>query len=159
MDEPRWLDDTEQHAWRRLAAVVLKLPAELEAQLHRDAQMSHFEYWVIALLSEAPDRTLQLSHLAAQANASLSRVSHVVARLERRGWVTRCRRPDDARATLAMLTDAGWRQVAAAAPGHVDTVRRPVFDALTPADVEHLARSCDVTITQIDAQPQGWPRT
>lgn len=155
MDEPRWLDDTEQHAWRRLAAVVLKLPAELEAQLHRDAGMSHFEYWVIALLSEAPDRTLQLSHLAGLANASLSRVSHVVARLERRGWVTRCSRPDDARATLATLTDAGWHQVVAAAPGHVEAVRRLVFDALTSDDVQHLARICDAILAQIDAHPHG----
>ena len=66
MDQPRWLDDDEQRAWRRLAAVILKLPSELEAQLQRDSGMSHFDYWVIALLSEAPDRTLRLSHLAAQ---------------------------------------------------------------------------------------------
>lgn len=155
MDEPRWLDCTEQHAWRRLAGVILKLPAELEAQLHRDSGMSHFEYWVIALLSEAPDRTLQLSHLAAQANASLSRVSHVVARLEQRGWVTRCRRADDARATLAVLTDTGWRQVVAAAPGHVGAVRRLVFDGLTADDVQDLTRICDTILAQIDAQPQG----
>lgn len=155
MDEPRWLDDEEQYAWRRLAAVILKLPGELEAQLQRDSGMSHFEYWVIALLSEAPDRTLQLSHLAGQANASLSRVSHVVARLERRGWVTRCRRADDARATLAVLTDAGWRQVVAAAPGHVEAVRHLVFDALVPGDVPHLARICDAIVAQIDAPPHG----
>lgn len=150
MDEPRWLDDDEQHAWRRLAALVLKLPSELEAQLQRDAGMSHFEYWVIALLSEAPDRTLRLSHLAAQANASLSRVSHVVARLERRGWLVRHRSPDDARATLAVLTDAGWQQVAAAAPGHVEAVRRFVFDAITPKDVHELARICDAIVQKID---------
>jgi DNA-binding MarR family transcriptional regulator len=150
MDQPRWLDDDEQHAWRRLAALVLKLPSELEAQLQRDAGMSHFEYWVIALLSEAPDRTLRLSHLAAQANASLSRVSHVVARLERRGWLVRHRSPDDARATLAVLTDAGWQQVVAAAPGHVEAVRRFVFDAITPKDVHELARVCDAIVQQID---------
>ena len=150
MDQPRWLDDDEQHAWRRLAAVVLKLPSELEAQLQRDAGMSHFEYWVIALLSEAPDRTLQLSQLAAQANASLSRVSHVITRLEKRGWVIRRRRLDDARATLAVLTDTGWEQVVAAAPGHVDAVRRFVFDALTSDDVHELARICDAILDGID---------
>ncbi len=150
MDQPRWLDDDEQHAWRRLAAVVLKLPSELEAQLQRDAGMSHFEYWVIALLSEAPDRTLQLSQLAAQANASLSRVSHVITRLETRGWVIRRRRLDDARATLAVLTDTGWEQVVAAAPGHVDAVRRFVFDALTSDDVHELARICDAILDRID---------
>jgi DNA-binding MarR family transcriptional regulator len=150
MDEPRWLIDDEQYAWRRLAAVVLKLPSELEAQLQRDAGMSHFEYWVIALLSEAPDRTLQLSQLAAQANASLSRVSHVVTRLEKRGWVTRRHSPADARATLAVLSDAGWDQVVAAAPGHVAAVRRLVFDALTSDDVHHLAQICDAILERID---------
>lgn len=155
MDQPRWLDDDEQRAWRRLAAVILKLPSELEAQLQRDSGMSHFEYWIIALLSEAPDHTLRLSHLAAQANASLSRVSHVASRLETRGWIDRRHSPDDARATLAVLTDAGWEQVVAAAPGHVEAVRRFVFDALTPHDVHELARICDTILAQLDGRPQG----
>lgn len=155
MDQPRWLDDDEQRAWRRLAAVILKLPSELEAQLQRDSGMSHFEYWVIALLSEAPDRTLRLSHLAAQANASLSRVSHVASRLETRGWIDRRHSPDDARATLAVLTDAGWGRVVAAAPGHVEAVRRFVFDALNSEDVQELARICDAILAQLDGRPQG----
>jgi DNA-binding MarR family transcriptional regulator len=148
--EPRWLDDTEQRAWRQLAALVLKLPSELEAQLQHDAGMSHFEYWVIALLSEAPDRTLRMSQLAAQANASLSRLSHVVSRLEKRGWVTRRPCPDDARATLAVLTDTGRRQVVAAAPGHVTTVRQLVFDGLDRDEVDELARLCATILERLD---------
>lgn len=155
MDGPRWLDDAEQHAWRRLAAVVLKLPSELEAQLQRDSGMSHFEYWFAALLSESPDHTLQLSRLAKQANASLSRVSHVAARLERRGWIVRRSCPDDARVTRATLTDAGWEQVVAAAPGHVHAVRRFVFDGLTSEDVRELARLCDAILARIDADQGG----
>ena len=151
MTTHRWLDDAEQRAWRQLAAVILKLPSELEAQLQRDAGMSHFEYWVTALLSEAPGRTLRMSQLASQANASLSRLSHVVARLEKRGWVTRRPCPDDARATLAVLTDAGWQQVRAAAPGHVATVRHLVFDALGSEDVDELARLCTSVLERVDA--------
>ena len=151
MAEPRWLDEAEQHAWRRLAAVILKLPSELEAQLQRDAAMSHFDYWVIALLSEAPEHTLRMSQLAAQANASLSRLSHVVSRLEKRGWVTRRPCPDDARATLAVLTDVGLKQVREAAPGHVEAVRRFVMDPLDDHDVEELARLCEAILTRIDA--------
>jgi DNA-binding MarR family transcriptional regulator len=158
MDDPRWLDDDEQHAWRRLAAVVLKLPSELEAQLQRDAGMSHFEYWVLALLSEAPERSLRLSQLAAQANASLSRLSHVATRLEKRGWLSRRPCPDDARATLAVLTDAGMAQVVAAAPGHVATVRRLVFDGLGPSDVEDLGRLCDAILDQIEPRPRSGNR-
>jgi DNA-binding MarR family transcriptional regulator len=155
MDEPRWLDDVEQHAWRRLAAVLLKLPTELEAQLQRDAGMTHFEYWVIALLSEAPERAARMSQLAAQANASLSRLSHVITRLEKRGWVTRRPCPDDARATLAVLTDAGLDEVIAAAPGHVEAVRRLVFAPLDEHDVENLARLCDAILDRIDGPTEG----
>lgn len=155
MTEPRWLDDEEQHAWRRLAAVVLKLPSELERQLQRDSDVSHFEYWVTALLSEAPNRTLRLSQLAAQANASLSRLSHVVTRLEGRGWLVRQPDPHDARATLAVLTDEGFEAVAAAAPGHVEAVREFVFDALDRRDIHDLARICDAILERLDAQPQG----
>lgn len=155
MAEPRWLSDEEQHAWRRLAAVVLKLPSELERQLRRDADMSHFEYWVLALLSEAPERTLQLKDLAAQANASLSRLSHVVSRLEDRGWVTREPCPDDARASNAVLTDEGWDEIVAAAPGHVEAVRSLVFDGLDDDDVADLARVCEAILGRLDARPQG----
>ena len=137
-----WLDDAEQRAWRSLAAVILKLPAELEQALQRDAGLSHIEYWVMALLSEAPDGRLQLRHLAAQANASLSRLSHVVTRLDRRGFVVREPVPEDARATFAVLTDEGHAQVVAAAPGHVATVRALVFDGLSEQDVGDLERLC-----------------
>ena len=152
-EEPvvRWLDDREQAAWRALVAVVLKLPSELEAQLQRDAGMTHFEYWVVALLSEAPDRRLPLSQLAGQANASLSRLSHVVTRLERRGWVRRVPSATDARVRVAELTDAGWDQVRAAAPGHVAAVRRMVFDGLDDDGVAHLRDVCHAIVEQIDA--------
>lgn len=155
--EPRWLTDVEQRAWRRLAAVLLKLPAELERQLQHDAGMSHYEYWVIALLSEAPDRTLQLRDLAAQSNASLSRLSHVASRLEKRGWIRREPCPGDARASNAVLTEDGWQKVVSAAPGHVDAVRRFVFDALTPDEVEDLARVCDAILTQVACDPGTVP--
>lgn len=151
--EPRWLDEREQHAWRQLAGVLLKLPAALDAQLQRDAGMTHFEYWVLALLSEADDRRLRLSHLAAQANASLSRLSHVVSRLERRGWLTREPCPEDARATDAVLTDEGWDKVIAAAPGHVATVRELVFDGLTPEEVEELSRRTSDLLQRIGGGP------
>lgn len=150
VDEPRWLTDEEQRAWRRLAAVILRLPAALEGQLQRDAGLSHFEYWVLALLSEAPGRTLRLSELAGQANASLSRLSHVVTRLEARGWVRRRPDPDDARATRAVLTDAGVGAVVEAAPGHVATVRDLVFDGLDANGVHELGRLCDLILARID---------
>ena len=136
--EPSWLSDDERDAWIRLVGVFIKLPAALDAQLQRDAGVSHFEYMVLSRLSEAPDHTLRMSDLAVLANGSLSRLSHVVTRLERRGWVRREPCPGDGRFTNAVLTDDGWDKVEATAPGHVAAVRELVIDALQPEQIGQL---------------------
>lgn len=155
MAEPRWLTDEQQHAWRRLAAVLLKLPVELDRQLQQDADMTHFEYWVIAMLSEAPERRLQLKELAQRINSSASRLSHVMRRLEERGWVRRETNRDDARANDAILTGEGLDKVVATAPGHVETVQHFVFERLTDDDVADLARVCDRMLEQLECGPQA----
>ena len=136
--EPRWLDAEEDQAWRALARALVGLPKALDAQLRRDAGISHFEYQVLALLSEAPGRTLRMSALATLAEGSLPRLSQVVARLERGGWVRRTPDPADGRYTLAILTDQGWAKVTEAAPGHVQEVRRLVLDPLTKTQSRQL---------------------
>ena len=136
--EPRWLSPVEQRAWRALAAVLLRLPPALDAQLQRDARLSHFEYLVLAGLSEAPARTLRMSDLAALCNGSLSRLSHVVKRLEKRGWVRRSPCPEDGRYINATLTEDGFAKLSASAPGHVHVVRSLVVDALSEDQVEQL---------------------
>ncbi|MFE3850813.1 MarR family winged helix-turn-helix transcriptional regulator [Streptomyces griseorubiginosus] len=136
--ESRWLDAEEQATWLALTGVLVRLPAALDAQLQRDAGISHFEYQVLAGLSMTPDRTLQMSSLAEFAAGSLSRLSHTVKRLEKQGWVRRMPDPDDGRCTLAVLTDAGWEKVLATAPGHVAEVRRLVFDPLTRTQQRQL---------------------
>ena len=138
----RWLTDTEQQAWRRLAAVTMLLPAALESQLQRDADLTHFGYWVMAMLSEAPGRSLRMSELAALSYGSQSRLSHLVSRLEQQGYVRRERVGEDRRGYLAVLTDAGYAKVVATAPGHVDEVRARVFDRLTPSQVAQLDEIC-----------------
>ena len=138
MDESRWLTDEEQQAWRPFAALLFRLPAAMDAQLQRDAQVTHYEYMVLISLSEAPDRTLRMSDLAEMANGSLSRLSHVVSRLERRGWVRREPCPGDGRFINAVLTDEGWEKVVATAPGHVEAVQKLVVDALTPEEFRAL---------------------
>ncbi|NTW41913.1 MAG: MarR family transcriptional regulator [Cellulomonadaceae bacterium] len=137
-DQTRWLDADELRAWVRLQAVVELLPGALDSQLRRDADLSHYEYLLLAMLSEAPDRSLRMSDLAAATNATLPRLSHVVTRLEARGYVTRAPSPDDGRATVASLTEQGWAKVVASAPGHVAAVRHHVLDALTPEQVAQL---------------------
>ena len=136
--ETRWLDAEESQAWRALAHALVRLPAALDAQLRRDAGISHFEYQVLALLSEAPGRTLRISTLAALAEGSLPRLSQVIARLEQRGWVRRTPDPADGRYTLAILTDQGQAKVTEAAPGHVQEVRRLVLDPLTKTQTRQL---------------------
>ena len=136
--EPRWLDAEESQDWRALARMLVRLPAALDAQLRRDAGISHFEYQVLALLSEAPGRTLRMSALATQAEGSLPRLSQVVARLEQRGWVRRTPDPADGRYTLATLTDQGQAKVTQAAPGHIHEVRRLVLDPLTKTQSRQL---------------------
>jgi DNA-binding MarR family transcriptional regulator len=137
--EPRWLSSEEMEAWLALASVVMRLPVALDRQLQRDACVSHFEYQVLAALSGAPERTLRMSTLAVLAEGSLPRLSQVVGRLEKRGWVHRTPDPTDGRYTLATMTDAGWDKIVEAAPGHVETVRSLVFDPLTKAQVRQLA--------------------
>lgn len=140
MTDTRWLTAEQLSAWKKLIAVVELLPGTLESQLQRDSGLSHFEYFTLAMLSEAPDRTLRMTALAAHTNATLARLSHVVSRLEKRGLVRREACAEDRRATNAVLTPAGWTTVVAAAPGHVDTVRQTVIDPLTSADVTDLDR-------------------
>ncbi len=135
-----WLDDAQQQAWRKLIEVVELLPGALDSQLRRDSDLSHFDYFTLAMLSEAPARTLRMTALAELTNATLPRLSHVVSRLEERGYVERAACPEDRRATNATLTDAGWQKVVATAPGHVATVRDIVFAQLDDADVADLDR-------------------
>ena len=134
----RWLTPDEQAAWRQLAALLFRLPSAMDAQLQRDAGISNFEYMVLSALSEAEDRTLRMSDLAAMASGSLSRLSHVVSRLEKRGWVRREACPGDGRFVNAVLTDDGWDKVVAIAPAHVEEVRRLVVDALSPEQLAAL---------------------
>lgn len=151
--DTRWLTPDELGAWVRLVAVVELLPGVLEAQLRRDAGLTHFEYYVLAMLSEAPGHTLRMTSLAQFTNATLARLSHVVQRLEGRGLVERFPCPHDRRATNARLTDAGRAKVEASAPGHVATVRETVIDALTPEQITQLADITGALLGRLD--PDG----
>ncbi len=145
----RWLTGDEQIAWIRFAAVLELLPAALDSQLSRDENLTHFDYFALAMLSEAPDRTLRMSVLAAQTSATLPRLSRVMTRLEQRSLVERRPCPDDRRATDVRLTPQGWAKVVQAAPGHVANVRA-VLDALRPDQVEQLSGICAQLLEALD---------
>ena len=135
MDEPEWLSADELDAWKALAGVLFLLPAALDSQLQRDSGLAMADYMVLVMLSEQDDHCMRMSELATSASTSQSRLSRIVARLEAAGYVTREMAPDDRRAVLATLTEAGLAKLGRAAPGHVAQVRSLVFDRLTPAQV------------------------
>ena len=133
-----WLDDKQRQAWMRFYGLLTLLPAELDTEMQRRCGITQFEYTVMAALSESPGHSLRISRLATFAKGSLSRLSHLIKRLERRGWVRRELDPDDGRYTNAILTDEGYAKVVAIAPGQVDLVRRLVIDAISPAQLRQL---------------------
>ena len=133
-----WLSDEQQAAWRPFVALLLRLPALLDAELQKDAGITQFDYLVLSGLSEAPGRTLRMSELAATASSSMSRLSHVVSRLEAKGWVRREPCPGDGRFINAVLTEDGWGKVKATAPGHVAAVRELLVDTLTSEEFAQL---------------------
>ncbi|GAA4513628.1 MarR family winged helix-turn-helix transcriptional regulator [Nonomuraea ferruginea] len=149
MDTP-WLDRRQLRAWIRLRAVLELLPGVLDAQLRRDSGLTEFEYYTLAMLSEAPGRTLRMTELAQQTNATLPRLSHVVTRLEDRGLLERVPCPEDRRAINARLTDQGWAKVRQAAPGHVATVRHHIVDVLTDEQLDQVTAISDAILAELD---------
>jgi len=154
-ENPEAFSRDELETWSSVATLLEWLPAALDAQLQRDAGISHFEFGVLFALSEAEDGALRMSALASYANSTLSRLSRAAARLERKGWVRRAPDPSDGRSTIASLTEQGRDAVRAAAPGHVALVRRLVFDPLTRAQAEQL-RASSRRVTAAIRSDGGW---
>ena len=146
MAEPRWLTDEEQGAWRSFLAATRVVFAELDRELQRDAGMPHGYYTILVALSEAAERSLRMTELADVTGSSRSRLSHAVTRLEEAGWVRRRPCPSDRRGALATLTDEGMAVLVASAPGHVEGVRRHLFDRLTADQVAQLRAICDAVV-------------
>lgn len=146
-----WLDEEERAAWLALVGVVQRLGPALDSQAQRDSGMTHFDYQVLAMLSEAPERRLPMSELAEVVNASLSRLSHVVKKLESRGWVVRTPSPRSRRVTECSLTAEGYAVLVAAAPGHVAAVRQLVLDGLDREQVRQLTRIAANLRANLDA--------
>jgi DNA-binding MarR family transcriptional regulator len=150
--EPRWLSEEDSEAWVPFVRMLWWLPAAIDDQLQRDSDMSHFEYGILAALSEADAGTLRMSELAIYANGSLSRLSRAVARLERRGWATRKPDPADGRYTLATLTGNGRAVLVEAAPGHAEAMNRLVFDVLTKNQARQLGIIASRILNAIDTE-------
>jgi DNA-binding MarR family transcriptional regulator len=138
----RWLTGQEQRIWRSFLGAFHSLLGAVDAELIRDSGMPLAYYEILVRLSEAPDRALRMTQLATAATHSKSRLSHAVARLEERGWVARRDCPTDRRGQIAQLTDQGMAVLQAAAPGHVEQVRRSLIDVVTPDQLRQLGEIC-----------------
>lgn len=149
MADTRWLDDDEQEAWRTFLFASRLLHDALDRQMQRDAGMPHTYYVILAMLSEAPGRSLTMGQIAEITRSSRSMLSHAVAKLEAKGWVSRRRDPGNARVIIATLTDDGYAALAEAAPGHVEEVRRALFDSLNPEQVRQLRDIFHTVLTKL----------
>jgi DNA-binding MarR family transcriptional regulator len=146
----RWLDADEQQTWRAFLWTSRLLHEALDRQLQRDSGLPHAYYMILAMLSETPGRSMTMTELAAIVRSSPSRLSHAVNRLEEAGWVRRTKHPTDRRTTIAELTDEGFAVLEAAAPGHVEAVRRHLFDPLTRDQVLQLRDTLRAMLATLD---------
>ena len=150
MAETRWLDDDEQEAWRAFLKATHLLEGALDRQLRHTSGLSHANYQILAMLSEAPGRELTMTRLARLLRSSPSRLSHAAARLEADGKIRRYKRPDDRRTTIVEILPAGLEVLGAAAPGHVHEVRRVLFDTLSREQVGQLREISESMLSVLD---------
>lgn len=150
MSTPRGFTDEERRTWAPMTAVLELLPHRIDAQLLRDENLTHFDYATLSMLTLADGRRMRMTELATGVNATLSRLSHAISRLEKRGFARRIPTPDDARATTVQLTPDGHRKVIRATPEHVRTVRSLVFDALDAEQRRQLHEITVALLAQLD---------
>ena len=146
----QWLTAEELDSWLSVVRLMTWLPWSIDQQLQRDSNLAMVEYQVLAMLSESPRRTMRMSSLAEVTNASLSRLSRVVKRLEDRGFVRREPDATDGRFTNAILTDTGFDALVDAAPGHVAHIRSLVIDVLSSEQLRRLGRDAERIMSRID---------
>jgi DNA-binding MarR family transcriptional regulator len=154
MDRARpepWLDDDQQQAWRHVVGLFMTLPGAIDSDLQRNAGLTLYEYLVLANLSETPDGMLRMSDLAQRANSSLSRLSHLISRLEKRGWVIKRACENDRRASTVALTAAGKKKIHAAAPGHAHLVQELVVQPLSAVQLQQLGEAAAAIVQAIES--------
>lgn len=161
-ESTQWLSPQEREGWLFISSIIFNLTRKLENQLQTEAGISFVEYMVLAMLSESKDNSLTMTELAITTNTLPARLSRVVARLEKDGYVRRSLSAEDRRVSICHLLPAGEQKVQEVAPGHVNEVRRQIFDHLTTEQVEHLAEIGEAVlgntpsnIISIDALQRG----
>jgi len=149
---PALLEPNHLEPWLSLVALITVLPAHLDSQLTRDSSITHFDYMVMSMLAEANDRTLRITELATRTNGTLSRLSHVLDRLEKRGYIERSACPEDKRAKNAKLTRAGLAAWLESAPNHLEEVRRVVTENLSQEQLNSLLEINKALLAKLDPE-------
>lgn len=138
MSEPRWLSATEQELWLEFREFLWGFPSAMDRQLNHDAGLSSGEYAVLAAVSEAEESRMRSGDLACTLKWDRSRVSHLLRRMEAKGFISRCAASGDGRGQDIMLTDSGWETIRATAPDHVTFVREVLFDSISTHEQDQL---------------------
>jgi DNA-binding MarR family transcriptional regulator len=149
----RWLTAEEQCVWRRWLTLNARLSATLHKELHDDVGLSMPDYEVLVHLTDNPEGRIRVTDLARLLQWERSRVSHHVIRMESRRLVQRVECVEDGRGAFIEITPEGRAAIEQAAPGHVKTVRRLVFDVLSPEEVDAFGKIIDKALAQLDQRP------
>ncbi len=148
----RWLSEEQQQDWRAWLSASHLLNDRLSRDLQQQHGLTIADYEILVRLSEVPDRRLRMSELAEMTLSSRSRLSHQIDRMERAGLVERQVCEDDRRGAFAAMTDQGWTTLVAAAPDHVDSVRRHLVDLLSPKEFSALGAACQKVARHLDTE-------
>lgn len=155
MGEIRWLDEKEERAWRALQFMHLRLDGELARQLASDSELSYADYVVLVALTDRPDGRMRVFEIAETLGWEKSRVSHQVSRMTERGLVTKKKCGTDRRGAYVVVTRRGRRELEAAAPGHLQAVRRLFIDRLTPDQLTSIAEAAEEVLRGLEDAASG----
>jgi DNA-binding MarR family transcriptional regulator len=150
MKEVRWLDEREERAWRALQFMQMRLEGELARQLAAESGLSYSDYVVLVALTDQPGGRMRLFELARDLGWEKSRVSHHIARMTQRGLVKKETCDSDRRGAFVVITRQGRKEIDAAAPGHVDAVRRLFIDRLTPRQLDTIGSAAQTVLAALD---------
>jgi DNA-binding MarR family transcriptional regulator len=157
VDDSPWLSADAQSLWRRWLRLNAELPGVLHRELQADAGLSLSDFEVLVKLTDTPGGRVRVTDLARELNWERSRVSHHVTRMQRRGLVERSECRDDGRGAWVVLTEQGRSAIERAAPGHAATVRRLIFDDLTPTELEVMTGFIDKVLGRLNSDTDGKP--
>jgi DNA-binding MarR family transcriptional regulator len=155
MTDVTWLDERERRAWRGLQRMQMRLEGELARQLATESGLSYPDYFVLVVLTDSPEGRMRLFELAQTLGWEKSRASHHIARMAERGLVTKEKCGSDRRGAFVVITARGCAEIEAAAPGHVNAVRRLFVDRLTADQLDAIGDVAELVLGALGESPNA----